>query len=179
MGDVLGSVRDKGCNVILAHQSLDDLHTGDVPSPAVVIDNTGLKWLYRSTTEEMATWIAGQTGKIVVNKTTRRIEENATGGKISKTEHLVAQIERQKIDTNMVQHLPTGVAVVVGAGPARLAFTSPVPVSQKLDSSQLVKPAGSLRYTVKAERPAKRAPSTKDDSFSEFLDDGEGESFSF
>lgn len=174
LGDVLGSVRDKGCNVILAHQSLDDLQTGDVSSPAVVIDNTGLRWLYRSTTEEMATWIAGQTGKIVVNKTTRHIEENATGGKISRTEHLVAQIERQKIDINMVQHLPNGVAVVVGAGPARLAFTSPVPVSQKLDSSQLVRPAASSRNVGRIERQTKRVPNKKDDAFSEFLEDGEG-----
>jgi len=141
LGDVLGSIRDKGCNLILAHQSLADLKTGDVPSPAVVIDNCGLRWLYRSTTEEMAQWIAGQTGKILVNKSTQKIEANAAGGQVGQNQKFMTQTERAKIDVNMVQHLPNGVAVVVGAGPARLAFSSPVPVAEKIDSTKLIVPA--------------------------------------
>jgi hypothetical protein len=141
LGDVLGSVRDKGCNLILAHQSLDDLKTGDVPSPAVVIDNTGLRWLYRSSTEEMAQWIAGQTGKILVNKPMQKVGQNEVGSQLVQNEKYMSQVERQKIDINMVQHLPNGVAVVIGAGPARLAFSSPIPVTEKFESSQLVVPA--------------------------------------
>ena len=141
LGDVLGSVRDKGCNLILAHQGLDDLKTGDVPSPAVVIDNTGLRWLYRSTTSEMAQWIAEQTGQILVASEKRIVKQNSAGGDISESERSISQIQRAKIDQNMVQHLPNGVAVVIGAGPARLAFASPVPVTDKLDAADLVRPA--------------------------------------
>ncbi len=174
LGDVLGSVRDKGCNLILAHQSLDDLKTGDVPSPAVVIDNTGLRWLYRSTTEEMAQWVAGQTGKIVVNKSSQKIEKNAAGGQVGRNETHVSQIERAKIDTNMVQHLPDGVAVVVGAGPARLAFSSPIPVEEKLDSSQLVESAkNSVNQPSSINGESQK--SGEDCSFSCFWDEEEGE----
>lgn len=176
LGDVLGSVRDKGCNLILAHQSLDDLKTGDVPSPAVVIDNTGLRWLYRSSTEEMAQWIAGQTGKILVNKSSQKIEKNAAGGQVGKNEAYMSQVERQKIDVNMVQHLPNGVAVVIGAGPARLAFSSPVPVFEKLDASQLVKPAkmSAVRRVEPRPAPKPKVESPTDDvPFSSFLDDVE------
>lgn len=141
LGDVLGSVRDKGCNLILAHQSLDDLKTGDVPSPAVVIDNTGLRWLYRSTTDEMAQWIAGQTGTILVGKETRTTATNSVGSELGHTQRTVITVERHKIDQNMVQHLPNGVAVLIGAGPARLAFASPVPVTKKLDPAAFVIPA--------------------------------------
>ena len=172
LGDVLGSVRDKGCNLILSHQSLDDLKTGDVPSPAVVIDNTGLRWMYKSTTEEMAQWIAGQTGKILVNKSAQKIEKNAAGGQVGQNEIHMIQTERQKIDVNMVQNLPSGVAVVVGAGPARLAFSAPIPVAEKLEASQLMKPA-----RTSGVRPSKPKPILKtsrrvedgDDPFSDFL----------
>lgn len=176
LGDVLGSVRDKGCNLILAHQSLDDLKTGDVPSPAVVIDNTGLRWLYRSTTEDMAQWIAGQTGKILVNKSSQKIEKNAVGGQVGRNETYMSQVERQKIDVNMVQHLPNGVAVVVGVGPARLAFSSPVPVSEKIDTSLLVKPAKMSAVRRAEPRPVlkpKVEGSAEVVQFSCFLDDVE------
>jgi hypothetical protein len=114
------------CNLILAHQSLDDLHCGDVPSPAVVIDNTGLRWLYRSTTEEMAKWISSQTGRILVGQESVRLEQNEMGSETGSRERTIRQIERNKIDTNMVQNLPDSVAVMIGAGGARMGYASPI-----------------------------------------------------
>lgn len=130
LGDTLGSVRDKNCNLILAHQSLDDLRCGDVPSPAVVIDNTGLRWLYRSTTEEMSKWISSQTGRILVGQESVKLEQNEMGAETGSRERTVRQVERNKIDTNMVQNLPDGVAVMIGAGGARMGFASPIQLEQ-------------------------------------------------
>ena len=178
LGDLLGSIRDKNCNILLAHQSLDDLKTGDVPSPAVVIDNTALRCMYRSTTEEMARWISSQTGTIVVNKSGQKIQKNAAGGQVGPNETYMSQVERQKIDVNMVQNLPNNVAVVVGADEARLAFTSPIPVNEKFDSSKLVQPA--VMPNVSDGEP-KAVPKSdlkipvKDDPFPSFLTLEEGE----
>lgn len=161
MGDTLGSVRDKGCNLILAHQSLDDLQAGDLPSPAVVIDNTGLRWLYRSTCADMAQWVCGQTGTILVGRESRTTETNMAGAEQGQTQRTVMQVERAKIDQNMVQHLPDGVAVVIGAGPARLAFACPVPVECKLDSAALVVPAQG------APAPTPETPTEEADPFAD------------
>jgi hypothetical protein len=109
---------------------LDDLRCGDVPSPAVVIDNTGLRWLYRSTTEEMSKWISSQTGRILVGQESVKLEQNEMGAETGSRERTVRQVERNKIDTNMVQNLPDGVAVMIGAGGARMGFASPIQLEQ-------------------------------------------------
>jgi type IV secretory pathway TraG/TraD family ATPase VirD4 len=157
LGDTLGSVRDKNCNLILAHQSLDDLRCGDVPSPAVVIDNTGLRWLYRSTTEEMAKWISSQTGRILVGQESVKLEQNELGAETGSRERTVRQVERNKIDTNMVQNLPDGVAVMIGAGGARMGFASPIQLesgNKYDDNSKLIyEPSHHVRQETEQENP--------------------------
>ncbi len=161
LADTMGSVRDKGANILLAHQSLADLKSGEVPDPAVIIDNTHLRWLYRSTTEQNARWIAAQSGEIQVNSESRLVQRNATGAEIGADERRIQKVPRFQIDTNMVQFLPDGCAVVIGAGPARLAFASPVMVDQVTEGADMVVPAQDPEpkpEKEKAPEPAAPAP---------------------
>ncbi len=161
LGDTMGSVRDKGANILLAHQSLSDLKSGEVPDPAVIIDNTHLRWLYRSTTEDNARWIAAQSGEILVNSESRMVQRNLAGAEIGADERRTQKVKRFSIDTNMVQHLPDGCAVVIGAGPARLAFASPVMVDQVVEGADMVVPAEDPTPKPEKEKepnPAVQAP---------------------
>jgi hypothetical protein len=133
----LGTARDCGCNVLLAHQSLGDL--GNVApglEPAAVrattIDNTPIKWLYRSTDEATAQWVAGLTGTIPAASSRMSVARNDELAEVASSHRDAMETRRYLIDTNMVQHLPDGCAVCVGAGgPARLAFARPIRVRKR------------------------------------------------
>lgn len=131
----LGTVRDRGCNLILAHQSLGDLEDcgEDLRPEAVrnsVLDNTQLKWCYRNKDEATATWIAEMTGRIVIDTERRVVTRNELLSETVEAKRTLDQRERHLIDTNMIKSLPDRCAVVIGAGDARLAFVSPYPVTK-------------------------------------------------
>lgn len=138
----LGTARDRGCNVLLAHQSLGDL--GNVArdlDPAAVrattIDNTPIKWLYRGTDEATAEWVAGLTGTIPVTSSRMSVARNDELAEVASSHRDALETRRYLIDTNMVQHLPDGCAVCVGAGgPARLAFARPIRVRKRRFEAQ-------------------------------------------
>lgn len=133
--NALGTIRDKGMNIILSHQSRGDFAQvpgiGEAAARSIVEDTTPIKWLYQTSDYETALWISSKTGLITANTERRSMTRNE--GHAERLEGAVelADTQRHLIDTNTIQHLPDGCAVVIGAGIARLAFAAPVRVEKK------------------------------------------------
>ncbi|MDP1491909.1 Mobilization protein A, partial [Klebsiella pneumoniae] len=72
----------RDCNLLLAHQSLVDFGQCGKDLPAffvntTVLDNTPIRWFYRSASQESAQWAAGQTREIRVDVERRRASREA------------------------------------------------------------------------------------------------------
>lgn len=129
----LGLIRDRGCNLILAHQALEDLYCIDADretTEGAVRVNCTLRLCYRQTDPDTVQWIEAQTGTIVVNAESREIARNAALAEVQHETRRLQQVQRAKIDANMIQQLPEGCGVLIGAGVARLVFTAPLTVQR-------------------------------------------------
>ncbi len=133
--NALGSIRDKGCNILLAHQSLGDFANcgADLSESAVrstVLDTTPIKWLYRPADYETASWISSQTGQIKVATQTTQAVRNIELSESLSDNRTVSETTRNLVDVNTVQTLPKGCAVCIGAGIPTLAFIKAVQVDK-------------------------------------------------
>lgn len=133
--NALGTIRDKACNIILAHQSLGDFASAgaDLDPEAVktsILDNTPLKWIYRVKAFDTATWVSEQTGEILVDVEQRRVNRHGAVEMLEGETRLTKE-RRFLIDTNTIQNLPIGCAVCIGAGVAHLAFANPINVDKQ------------------------------------------------
>lgn len=133
--DALGTVRDKNCNVLLTHQSLGDFGQcgADIKPEAAattVIDNTPIKWIYRMKDYKAAEWASKQTGQILVDSERRNVSTDHGNVELMSTESTIVKEKRELIDTNAVQHLPDGAAVMIGIGLARVAYSKPIKVAR-------------------------------------------------
>ena len=159
--NALGTIRDKGMNIILSHQSRGDFSevpgVGEAAARAIVEDTTPLKWLYQTSDYETAQWISSKTGLINVSTERRSVSRNEGDAERLEGHVELAETQRHLIDTNTVQHMPEGCAVVVGAGKARLAFASPVRVQKQVIA---LKPAPALVIPSAFEdvAPVRKAP---------------------
>lgn len=137
--NALGSIRDKGCNILLAHQSLGDFANcgadlSEASVRATVLDTTPIKWLYRPADSETALWISNQTGEIkVATQSVQAIRNIELSESLSATRS-VGETTRNLVDLNTVLTMPKGCAVCVGAGIPRLAMAGPIRV-QKIEPS--------------------------------------------
>ena len=123
---MLSTVRDRKCHMLLAHQSLGDLRDSiELDGKAVtgaVIENTGLKLIYRVNSPETAKWASDLSGKITAYTSTQGMERHLL-------EHPGAWKETQRnlIEENVLLQLPKGVGIIYGIeGPARLVHISPL-----------------------------------------------------
>ncbi|ELO3050662.1 TraM recognition domain-containing protein [Salmonella enterica] len=131
----LGTLRSKAAHSLLAHQSLGDFgQCGQDLRPdfvrTSVIDNTSIRWFYRASNHESAVWASEQTGEILVDSERRKITTDR--GSVEMVGHTV-QVQKERrylFDTNMIQHMPNGFAVVTGLGMARQAFTNHIEVAR-------------------------------------------------
>ncbi|MDC9591382.1 TraM recognition domain-containing protein [Xenorhabdus sp. XENO-10] len=129
--EALGTVRDKNCNILLTHQSLGDFgQCGADMKPevaqATVIDNTPIKWIYRMKDYKVAEWVSKQTGQILVDSERRNLSTETGNVELMSTETTVFKEKRELIDTNTIQHLPDGAALMIGVGLARIAYSKPI-----------------------------------------------------
>ncbi len=135
--NALGSIRDKGCNILLAHQSLGDFANcgadlNEASVRATVLDTTPIKWLYRPADSETASWISNQTGEIkVATQSTQAVRNIELSESLSAT-RMVGETTRNLVDMNTVMSMPEGCAVCIGTGIPRLALTEPIRV-QKIE----------------------------------------------
>jgi hypothetical protein len=134
--NALGTVRDKGMNILMALQSLGDLENcgSDLDPKTVrqtVLDNTPLKWIYRTKDIDGANWASKLTGTTIVDNETREVEVNEADCEILSSERKIIQSERNLYDTNIIQNLPDRCALSIGQGRAKLAFSYPMKVTIK------------------------------------------------
>jgi hypothetical protein len=133
----LGTIRDKNAHFIVAHQSLADLEVENAGlNPAAVrstiIDNTPIKWIYRTIDFDTAKWVselAGTKSGIdeVIESTSNSLAAENVG--LNRRYHTA---EIPVLHTNTIQNLPKFVGVCIGAIAAgcTLAFTSPIEVEK-------------------------------------------------
>ena len=133
--NALGTIRDKGCNILLAHQSLGDFAScgADLREQSVratVLDTTPVKWLYRPADYATATWISNQTGEILVSTQNMQAERNIELSESLSSSRSVGETTRNLIDVNTVLSLPKACAVCIGAGLPKLAFAEAMRVAK-------------------------------------------------
>lgn len=122
----LGTVRDKGCHIMLAHQANDDLKDcGGLDPNAVrgaVIVNTGLKLIYRSSDPQTLEWASNLSGTIVVKQGSSHMQQ----GMFHAAEGQYRDIERNYITKNEILAMPKQTGMFYGAGLATIVKVSPL-----------------------------------------------------
>ena len=131
----LGTIRDKSANVLLAHQSINDLR--DVPADldpeavkSAVLENTAMKIVYRTQDPDTADWIAKRSGTIPAHKEMRDIETTEGLAEVTKSNRRLIETERYLIDSNTVLSLPKLCGVFFSNEPAQIVLTNPIKVEK-------------------------------------------------
>jgi type IV secretory pathway TraG/TraD family ATPase VirD4 len=131
----LGTIRDKSANILLAHQSINDLR--DVPADldpeavkSAVLENTALKIVYRSQDPETAEWIAKRSGTISAHREMRDIDTTEGLAEVTKSNRRLIQSERYFIDVNTILSMPKRCSVFFSNTPAQIVLTSPITVGK-------------------------------------------------
>lgn len=132
----LKTSRDKGLNLILAHQSMGDLRNGpkDLDPQAVegaVMENGTLKLIYQVEDVELCEKLAKKTGRIQVDDEARTVRKNIALAESVDSERVIRQSERELISAEMFGNLPKGVGVLFGVGLAQFTLTSPIQLQQR------------------------------------------------
>jgi type IV secretory pathway TraG/TraD family ATPase VirD4 len=140
--EALGTARDKGVHLVLAHQSLGDLRDcpSDLNPDAVVdaiIENCRIKIFYKVLGAQTAEWLAAMTGQILVDDEVRRVEKNLGQADIVSGERSIRQAERYFVDVNMLLNLPFGSAVVLGDGLAKFASIRLIKTEKNQDAVKI------------------------------------------
>ncbi|MDE0308503.1 MAG: TraM recognition domain-containing protein [Acidiferrobacterales bacterium] len=131
----LGAIRDKGCNILLAHQSLGDFGNcgSDLSESAVgstILDTTPIKWLYRPADQATASWVSDQSGRILVATQRAETARNPELAESLSEVRRIGEVERNLYDVNTVMSMPKGCAVCIGAGIATLARAKAIRVDR-------------------------------------------------
>jgi hypothetical protein len=115
----LGTVRDKNCHVTLAHQSIGDLEECVGLDPAAVrgavLENTGIKFIYRAKTVETAQWASELSGTIIAKTRRTDIQQSAFDAATAQYN----EVERALLTINDIYALPKLVGMLFGVGLAR------------------------------------------------------------
>ena len=131
----LGTIRDKSANILLAHQSINDLRdvSSDLDPDAVksaVLENTALKIIYRSQDPETAEWIAKRSGTISAHKEMRELETSEGFSELTKSNRRLVEVERYYIETNVILNLPKRCSVFFSNENAKIVLASPIQVEK-------------------------------------------------
>ncbi len=133
--NALGAIRDKGCNILLAHQSLGDFANcgSDLSEDGVrttILDTTPIKWLYRPSDKDTASWISNQTGRILVSTQKSNTVRNLELSESLSASRSVGETERNLYDVNTIMSLPKRCAVCIGTDLPQLAIATALPVQK-------------------------------------------------
>ncbi|MDA8094333.1 MAG: TraM recognition domain-containing protein [Betaproteobacteria bacterium] len=121
-----GTIRDKYCHIIAAHQSLGDLRDCGNLDPVAVegaIGNAGIKCVYRVNSPETAQWAARLSGQVVIARESTEPARSWLGA----PRRIWSEAQRPYVDENMFLTLPPMVGVWLGEGLARAVSLSPLP----------------------------------------------------
>lgn len=79
---------------------------------------------------EAAKWASQKTGQILVDNERRKVSTEIGNIELVDHESTLFKSERALIDTNTLQHLPDGCAVLIGYGLTRLPYSRPIRVKR-------------------------------------------------
>jgi hypothetical protein len=132
----LGAARDKGVHILMAHQSLADLHDcpADISGDAVqgaVVENSNIKIVYKLKDPQTAEWMARMSGSILVDDEVRRARQTSGFAEILDDERTIRQAERYFIDENMLLSLPPSCAFVYGGKLPTSSYIKPIKVEKR------------------------------------------------
>jgi type IV secretory pathway TraG/TraD family ATPase VirD4 len=162
----LGTVRDKNCHLTLAHQSIGDLEECLGLDPAAVrgavLENTGIKFIYRATTLETAEWASGLSGTIVAKTRRSDVQQSAFDAATAQ----YTDVERALLTINDIYSMPKLVGMLFGVGlakrcqAARMLKGERPQLTPALRAPQVIrKPKGKKRVVSDAQ-PSETSPST-------------------
>jgi hypothetical protein len=144
----LGTVRDKSCHIMLAHQSNGDLEDcGGLDPNAVkgaVLVNTGLKLIYRATDPDTLKWASELSGSIVVKQQSAHIQQ----GMFHAAEGQFREMERPWITPNEILAMPKLCGMFFGAGLARRVHVDTLAPGQRPQ----ITPAGETSPAVESHK---------------------------
>ena len=149
---VLKTTRDKGLNLIVAHQSMEDFSNGpkDLDPKTVegaVMQNGKLKLIYAVDDYNLCCELANKTGAIQVDDETRTVKKNIALAESVNAERTIRQTESQLITPEQFGNLPRGIGVLFRENHlAQFVRTSFIEVEKSHDSYKLHEAEGvSLR----------------------------------
>jgi len=115
----LGTVRDKGCHILLAHQTNGDLRDCEGLDPeavtAAVKRNTSLKLIYRAVDDDDAKWASNLSGTIIIEQESSHMQQ----GMFDAAEGQFRQAERPLLTPNHIYSLPDMTGMFFGYGLSR------------------------------------------------------------
>lgn len=143
--EALGAARDKGVNVLMAFQSLNDLRDvrGDLSAEAVlgaVVDNSKIKLVYKAENPETAEWLSKFSGKILVDDESRHVKKTLALAEKIDDERNIRQAETYLMDENTVLSLhpltrdTAGLGICYGLGIAQFVNISPLRVEKRAEN---------------------------------------------
>jgi len=114
----LGTIGDRNCHLLIAHQSLGDLRDAAGLDPdavyGAVVVNTGLKLFYKTNDPDTATWGAQLSGQIPT------FTESISKSPAAASPGAYQERTRPLIDENMLLALPPLTGMLYGSGVAKL-----------------------------------------------------------
>jgi hypothetical protein len=127
----LGMVRDRNCHLVLAHQSMGDLDQCKGLEPAAirgaVLDNCGIKFIYKAKSRTTADWASDLSGTIVATVRSTDIQQSAFH---APTAHYT-EVERPLFTINDIFAMPKLVGMLFGVGLARPCQAACMPKGKK------------------------------------------------
>jgi type IV secretory pathway TraG/TraD family ATPase VirD4 len=124
-------VRDKNCHLILAHQSIGDLEECKGLDPTAVrgavLENTGIKFIYRAKTPETAEWASELSGTIIARTRRTDIQQSAFDAATAQ----YSEVERALLTKNDILALPKLVGMLFGVGLAKRCQAARMPKGEK------------------------------------------------
>jgi len=127
----LGTVRDKSCHILLAHQTNGDLRDCEGLDPesvsAAVKTNTSLKLIYRATDDNDAKWASNLSGTIVIQQQSSHMQQ----GMFDAAEGQYRQAERPLLTPNHMLSLPDMTGMFFGIGLSRRIQVGPMQLGQQ------------------------------------------------
>jgi hypothetical protein len=134
--EMMGTIRDKKANIIYTHQSLGDLvgSSQDLEPNStknVMLDNVGLRWIYKLDIKESADWASDLTSETLKDVERRTLTLNDANVEMASKETSIFKQKSNYIESSVIQNLPKRCGVLIGLqGLPKLAYSSPVIVNK-------------------------------------------------
>jgi hypothetical protein len=134
--EMMGTIRDKKANIVYTHQSLGDLvgSSQDLEpnsTKIVMLDNVGLRWIYKLDIKESADWASDLTSETLKDVERRTLSLNDANVEMASKETSIFKQKSNYIESSVIQNLPKRCGVLIGLdGLPKLAYSSPVIVDK-------------------------------------------------